>query len=130
MLKKVLHISAIVLLLFSTMGVTVYKHYCNGSLVSESVGFHAKKCCGENCKGCHNESTTFKITDNFETNNNSQTFKAELKKIFNYFSFAFELLHISIDLNVNHSLYTQIKICDTPPLIAENPTAMLQVFRL
>lgn len=130
MLKKAIHISVIVLLLFSTMGVTMYKHYCDGSLVSKSIGHEPKKCCGDDCKGCHNESKTFKITDNYEASNNSLTFKADVQKIFDDFSLAFVLLHITFDSFSNNNLFTQIKICDTPPLIAENQTAMLQVFRL
>ncbi len=130
MLKKAGHISLIILLLISTMGVTMYKHYCGGSLVSESIGFHAKKCCNDSCKKCHNESKTFKISDKYEANNSTLNFKAAVNKIFDNFSFAFLLLHITIDPSSNNNLFIQIKICDTPPLIAENTTAMLQVFRL
>jgi hypothetical protein len=130
MLKKVIHIGVIVLLLFSTMGVTMYKHYCKGSLISKSIGHEPKNCCGDDCKGCHNESKTFKITDNFEASNNSLTFKANVQKIFDDFSLAFVLLHITFDFYSTNNSFAQLKICDTPPLIGENPRAMLQVFRL
>jgi len=130
MLKKALNISVIVLLLFSTMGVTMYKHYCGNILISKTIGQEPRKCCGDDCKGCHNESKTFKITDNYEASSNSLTFKADVQKIFDNFSLAFVLIHITLDSYNNNNLLTQIKICDTPPLIAENQTAILQVFRL
>jgi len=130
MLKKALHISLVVLLLISTTGVTMYKHYCQGSLVSKSIGIPGKKCCNNSCKACHNESNTFKITDKYEANNNILKFKADVQKIFDNFSFAFILLHTTIDSYSNNNLLAQLKICNAPPLIAENPTAMLQVYRL
>ncbi|MFN8254184.1 MAG: hypothetical protein U0W24_00750 [Bacteroidales bacterium] len=130
MLKKIVHIGVIVLLLISTMGVTMYKHYCDGSLMSESIGLPAKKCCNDSCKDCHSESKTFKITDNYEASNNSLTFKADVQKLFDNFSLAFVLLQITFDSYSNNDSFALIKSCDTPPLIAENQTAMLQVFRL
>jgi hypothetical protein len=130
MLKKALHIGVIVLLLISTMGVTMYKHYCSGYLISKSIGFPPKKCCNNGCKTCHNESQTFKITDNYESTNNIQTFKAEVKKIFDNLSLAFIFLSTPSDSYPNNNHFTLIKICDSPPLIVENPSAMLQVFRL
>lgn len=130
MLKKIIHIGVVVILLLSTMGVTMYKHYCEGSLMSESIGLPAKKCCNYSCKDCHNESKTYKITDNYEASNSSLTFKADVHKIFDNFSLAFVLLQITFDSYSNNNLYTQIKTCDTPPLFAENQPALLQVFRL
>jgi|APIni6443716594_1056825.scaffolds.fasta_scaffold397006_1 hypothetical protein len=130
MLKKIVHIGVIVLLLFSTMGVTMYKHYCGNILITKTIGQVPKKCCGDDCKGCHNDSKTFKITDNYEASNNSLTFKADVQKIFDNFSLAFVLLHITFDSYSDNNLFTHLKNCDTPPLIAENQTAMLQVFRL
>lgn len=130
MLKKAIHISVVLLLLISTMGVTIYKHYCSGTLISKSIGLPAKKCCNDNCKDCRNESKTFKITTDYDANSNSLNFKAEVKKIFNNFSFTFVLIHITLNSRTYNNLLPPIKICDTPLLIAENPSAMLQVFRL
>lgn len=129
-IKKFTNIILVFLLLLSTSGITVYKHFCGNSLVSESIGIHTKKCCNANCKGCRDESITFKITDHFEANNNTLAFKAEVKKLFNNSSFAFVLCHFTLVSDSNMNLLSQIKICNSPPLIAENPTAKLQVFRI
>jgi hypothetical protein len=64
MLKKVSHIILSVLLLVSTIGLAVSKHYCSGFFVSVSVFNEAKSCCGESdC--CHNEDIFFKVNDDF-----------------------------------------------------------------
>jgi hypothetical protein len=130
MLRKIIHTSIVVLLLISTMGVTMYRHYCSGYLMSKSIGFPAKKCCNDGCKACHNESQTFKITDNFEANSSSHKFKAEVKKILDNLSLAFIFINIPSNSYPDNNLFTLIKICDSPPLITENQTAVLQVFRL
>lgn len=130
MLKKAIHISVVLLLLISTMGVTIYKHYCSGTLISKSIGLPAKKCCNDNCKDCSNESKTFKITTDYDSNNNSLNFKAEVKKILDHLPLTLALIHVTLNSSGNNNLFTQTKICDTPPFIAENPTAMLQVYRL
>lgn len=130
MLKKAIHISVVLFLLISTMGVTIYKHYCSGTLISKSVGLPAKKCCNDNCKDCRNESKTFKITTDYDANSNSLNFKAEVKKIFDNFSFTFILIHTTLSTIIDKNILTSIKTCDTPLLIAENSSAMLQVFRL
>ena len=64
MLKKFSHIILSSLLLISTMGVAVSKHYCSGSFVSASVFHEAKSCCGDSdC--CHNENLFLKVKDDF-----------------------------------------------------------------
>ncbi|HSH19878.1 MAG TPA: hypothetical protein VLA03_05475 [Draconibacterium sp.] len=64
MLKKFSHIILSALLLISTMGVAISKHYCSGSFVSASVFHEAKSCCGDSdC--CHNEDFLFKVKDDF-----------------------------------------------------------------
>jgi len=130
MLKKILHISLVGLLLVSTMGITFYKHYCNGHLISKSFLFPTKSCCNDHCKACHNENKTYKITDNYETDSNVLTFKSEVKKILNHLTFDLELLYVHIEFNISNHLSYHTKICNIPPLIAENPSATLQVFRL
>jgi hypothetical protein len=64
MLKKLSHIILSLLLLISTAGVVVSKHYCNGSFVSASVFHEAKSCCGDSdC--CHNEDSFYQVDDDF-----------------------------------------------------------------
>lgn len=129
LIKKAIHISLVLILLVSTIGVTIYRHYCCGILISKSVGFPAKKCCNDNCKDCKNDHKTFKITDNYKAGTFKPDFRADVKKLFNNFSVSFVLLHINTT-PYNNNLITTIKICDTRILTPENPTSVLQVFRL
>lgn len=64
MLKKFSHIILSALLLISTMGLAISKHYCSGSFVSASVFQEAESCCGESdC--CHNETSVYQVKDDF-----------------------------------------------------------------
>lgn len=64
MLKKFSHIILSSLLLISTIGMAVSKHYCSGTFVSASVFHEAKSCCGDSdC--CHNEDQFYQVKDDF-----------------------------------------------------------------
>lgn len=64
MLKKVGHIMLSALLLVTTMGMVVSKHYCQGNLYSVSVdGLNNDKCDMGNC--CHDETNFFKVQEDF-----------------------------------------------------------------
>jgi hypothetical protein len=64
MLKKFSHIILSVVLLVSTAGMVVSKHYCSGSFVSVSVFNEAESCCGESdC--CHNETQVYQVKTDF-----------------------------------------------------------------
>lgn len=64
MLKKVSHIILSVLLLVSTMGVAISKHYCAGEFVSASVFIEEENCCDmDNC--CHNETSFYQLKEDF-----------------------------------------------------------------
>nr|WP_319399065.1 hypothetical protein [uncultured Carboxylicivirga sp.] len=55
------------LLLTSTMGFTVSKHYCGAHLIDVSINKEAKSCCGDEgiCKSCHNETHHFQVENDF-----------------------------------------------------------------
>lgn len=63
MLRKVIHIILTLVMLVSTMGMTVSKHFCGNKLISVSVTSEAKFCCddvGEDgC--CRNETDRFEL---------------------------------------------------------------------
>lgn len=67
MLRKLSHISLVLLLLVSTMGVTVSKHYCGSKLVDVSVLHGAEKCCDDagSSKCCHDETAHFEVDNDF-----------------------------------------------------------------
>jgi len=64
-MKKAGNIVVILLLLFSTGGLTITRHYCGDSAVSFSFFSTPKPCCGNDCNRCHNEFSFNKITDEF-----------------------------------------------------------------
>ena len=66
MLKIFSHIALSLLLLVSTVGMTVSKHYCGNSLVSVSISGNSEEssCCDmENC--CHSETQIFQLKEDF-----------------------------------------------------------------
>jgi hypothetical protein len=130
MLKKAGHISLVILLLISTMGVTMYKHYCGNSLISKSIELPANNCCNNHCKACHNETTLIKIIDNFDVSNIETKYTAEIKDILNPVFFAFLLLDKFSEPNISDSLFYKVKTCENLLSLIENSTAFLQVFRI
>lgn len=81
MLKKLSHIILSVMLLVSTMGVAISKHYCGDSLISTSVFTEAESCCGDSdC--CHNEISFFQLDEDYSLSSISEIpFVAEVDLI-------------------------------------------------
>lgn len=67
MIRKVVHITLVILLLATSTGITIYAHYCGSTFKSISVDVVHDSCCEGNCKDCHNEVLNFKIHDDFST---------------------------------------------------------------
>ncbi|WP_430815654.1 HYC_CC_PP family protein [Carboxylicivirga sp. RSCT41] len=67
MLKKISHILMVTVLLISTTGMTVSKHYCGGSLVNLNLFSEAIGCCEGACSSecCHNESEHYELDADF-----------------------------------------------------------------
>lgn len=64
MLKRSVHIILALLLLISTTGFYVSRHYCGETLKSVTVNILPESCCGaEGC--CHNETVTYKIDSDY-----------------------------------------------------------------
>ncbi|MDO8953082.1 MAG: hypothetical protein Q7U86_10690 [Draconibacterium sp.] len=64
MLKKVSHIILSVVLLISSIGLVVSRHYCGTTLVSVAVDKEADFCCGDaDC--CHNENQYYNLKEDF-----------------------------------------------------------------
>ena len=81
MIRKVIHITLVMLLLTISTGMTLYTHYCGSSRESISINSEPKSCCGDDCNCCHNESVTVKIKDNYSAT---------------VFTFDFHLLEITL----------------------------------
>lgn len=69
MLRKIGHIALIFLLLLSTMGITISKHFCNDKLISQGITSSISSCCGgddSSCQMCHTEHIKLKVEDDFQ----------------------------------------------------------------
>ena len=66
MFRKAGHIILLILLLISTTGFAISKHYCGTKLVSISIDSDAKSCCGDDTgKCCHDKSEHFQLKEDF-----------------------------------------------------------------
>ncbi len=66
MIKKAAHMILVMLVVISTGGVTIFRHYCGGIVTNTSIG-HATPCCAMPCKHCQDKAVTYKIHDEFAT---------------------------------------------------------------
>ncbi|MGE4586462.1 MAG: hypothetical protein AB7D05_03885 [Mangrovibacterium sp.] len=107
-MKKASHIILSVLLLSVTTGLTIYKHYCSGKLISTSILKEAKSCCDSD-KCCKNEAETFQLDEDFSVSTNLEV--PESVQI-NLFAFALVVFNFNLEEGVlNHELI----IADSPP---------------
>jgi hypothetical protein len=74
MLKKISHIILVSLILVTTMGMTVSKHYCGSSLESVGVLSTPDRCCEIPTGCCHDESFTIKVEDDFSVTSHAFDF--------------------------------------------------------
>ena len=66
MLKTFSHITLSLVLLISTMGMVVSKHYCGNEAVSVSINHPSDSCCDKgNC--CSTEIHTYQVKDDFSS---------------------------------------------------------------
>ena len=65
MLKKLVNIIIVGLLLVSTTGFSLSKHYCGSNLIEVKLNQEAKSCCGMNSQCCHNEVNHFQLDEDF-----------------------------------------------------------------
>jgi hypothetical protein len=130
MIRKAGHISLIVLLLLTTMGVTLTKHYCGSLLIEHTINVIPDNCCNGYCNDCHNESKLIKVTDNFESSDAKFNFKNSILRIFVNTNFATVLLICKIEDSFTTNLFSKVKICSNYLIPIEHTTSNLQVFRL
>jgi hypothetical protein len=94
MFKKLINIVMSVVLLISTMGFTVSKHYCGDELVNFSIDSEAKSCCDMSDGCCHTESEHFKLKEDFVGQfvvNDFQDFSTDVLFPIYFFTLNFEL---------------------------------------
>jgi len=64
MLKRFSHISLSLLLLVSTVGIAVSKHYCGDALVDVAFNKNADSCCDDGAC-CNNETLLYQLDEDF-----------------------------------------------------------------
>ena len=113
MLKKLSHIILSLLLLISTMGMAVSKHYCGENLVSVSLFESSSNvsCCDmDNC--CHNETQLYQVKEDFSVP-------------------AISTVPVLAELDIlGHDLFhlenlKALKTKDATPFVAETPPLLL-----
>jgi len=69
MFRKTANIILALLLLTTTIGFSVSKHYCGSRLVEVSINSEAEPCCDdmENSNCCHNETEYFQLKEDLVT---------------------------------------------------------------
>ena len=69
MFRKTAHIILTLLLLTTTIGFSVSKHYCGSRLVEVSINSEAEPCCDdmENSSCCHHETEYFQVIEDLVT---------------------------------------------------------------
>ncbi|PSK82367.1 HYC_CC_PP family protein [Prolixibacter denitrificans] len=78
MIRKTGHILTALILLASTIGVTINKHYSNGQLFDVSVYTAAQSCCspGHHMDGCHDTHEHYQVVNDFLASNFDNDFQA------------------------------------------------------
>ncbi len=61
MLSKISHIFLSLVMLFTTMGLTIDKHYCGTRLVSVSIFSETESCFDMTSDCCHDDTDTYKL---------------------------------------------------------------------
>lgn len=124
MLRKIANIVLAFLLLLSTAGVTISKHYCGGELKSIALDKNADKCC-ETPGCCHNETTLFQLKENYTPVSAEPIPMASL----NYLPVLPNLI-LSECLSDN-TLVALTFTSESPPFRQKHPlTTLIQAFRL
>lgn len=89
MLKRIIHIALALLLLVSTSGMTISKHYCGTNLEFVSILTTPESCCDiPGC--CHNEEVKVEIEDDYSVtsfNYDFTVFSLELPSLMELFQF-------------------------------------------
>lgn len=125
MTRRLSHILIMFTLILATAGVTVTRHYCGNELKKITLAGEPKSCCGDDSNCCHNETFTQKVTNDYLSSNDVHVPAVKVISM-DWLQapsvLAFTLTDSSLAL---HSAYIPY---NSPPLIADNPPAMFQVF--
>ena len=120
MFKKVAHILIVSLLLISTSGISMTRHFCGNTLESFSIYGTPHRCCDSSCDKCHNKHTFKKVTDEFTGSGVSIVdFKADSHSInaIVIFNISDHLVARDVRAYIDLRKFLTIKAGDSPALI-------------
>jgi len=122
MIRKVIHITLIMLLLSTTAGMTIFTHFCGSQFEKISINVEPESCCGDDSSCCHNETVIVKIHDNFSIpsiNIDFQRFALVIPAILPHF--------VEVPSCGNRNLNI---VNDLPPPLVQTKLSLLQAYRL
>ncbi|MCP4551444.1 MAG: hypothetical protein GY834_05265 [Bacteroidetes bacterium] len=124
-MKRLIHILVAGLLLFTTTGFTITKHYCGGNLVEVAVNVVPESCCDmNNGDCCKNESEFFQLSDNFA---GSQVLNVDFQFVFDFDLLVQESLEVKANVQTS-SIHLDRNFILPPDLSVS--LADIQSFRL
>lgn len=117
------HIIMILLLLISTAGVSINKHYSGGELFSTALFVEAESCCETPCGCCDEKSERIKVEADYLVSSFELTEATQLDLLFSSIPLSIEFE--SIRSSANHFI-----TWDTSPSPLPDLCVLNQVFRL
>jgi len=123
LINKTINILISFLILVSTSGITIDKHFHQNELFSISFFGEAESCCDGPCDCCHNEKESIIIKDNFISSSNFV-----LADVFPQYISLFNPEDLLI--NEYQDIFNEVCIRNRPPPLSAKKFKLLQVFRI
>ncbi len=122
MLRKIIHIFLFLLLLVTTTGLVVSKHFCKKVFVSASLFVEAEDCCEKEC--CENHSEFLQLDKDFQISEVIQ-----IPVVFDFEIFVSEpSFFLLLNQQTDRSYYTEFN--DPPPLEIHTRLSLKQTYLL
>ncbi|MCT4602115.1 MAG: hypothetical protein N4A59_04290 [Marinifilum sp.] len=120
-LKKLGHIILVLLLLISTAGVSINKHYSGGELFSTAIFVKAEPCCEIPCGCCDESSELIKVEADY---------LASAHELFEIAQFDLLFAYVAVPAIIETAASLNIFLVEDSPLPLPDLCVMNQVFRL
>lgn len=113
MLKKITHIALGFLILVSTTGYTINRHYCGNTLETISINSKPEPCCDiDGC--CHDEAEHFQVKDDFcPTINMPSVVAPEIDVLYN-------TTFVTYLYKIFNAEFTSFTVTEYPPPLKRN----------
>jgi len=123
MIKGFINIIVSFLLLTSTAGLSITRHYCGDKLVEIGIYKEPAPCCDmDGC--CHNETSFFQVKENFFTPDNSVSFQNTLQDLL------FSMVFVVVEYHPVQLVPDLLPFAESPPpLPLHTALSLFQSFR-